>query len=79
MQALTPHVYWAQRHGDIYMRVEISDAQVRKTCFGGQLYHNRQCIFIFFFLFAFIAFNMYAHPGGRLQNLKLDGVRLIFF
>lgn len=29
MQALTPHVYWAQRHGDIYLRVEISDAQVK--------------------------------------------------
>uniref|UniRef100_A0A671SE32 Very-long-chain (3R)-3-hydroxyacyl-CoA dehydratase n=1 Tax=Sinocyclocheilus anshuiensis TaxID=1608454 RepID=A0A671SE32_9TELE len=27
MQALTPHVYWAQRHGEIYLRVEISDAQ----------------------------------------------------
>uniref|UniRef100_A0A673M260 Very-long-chain (3R)-3-hydroxyacyl-CoA dehydratase n=1 Tax=Sinocyclocheilus rhinocerous TaxID=307959 RepID=A0A673M260_9TELE len=34
MQALTPHVYWAQRHGEIYLRVEISDAQVRKTCSG---------------------------------------------
>lgn len=29
MQALTPHVYWAQRHGEIYLRVEISDAKVR--------------------------------------------------
>ncbi|KTG42558.1 hypothetical protein cypCar_00013819 [Cyprinus carpio] len=27
MQTLTPHVYWAQRHGEIYLRVEISDAQ----------------------------------------------------
>ncbi|XP_043120098.1 very-long-chain (3R)-3-hydroxyacyl-CoA dehydratase [Puntigrus tetrazona] len=27
MRALTPHVYWAQRHGEIYLRVEISDAQ----------------------------------------------------
>lgn len=27
MQALTPHVYWAQRHGEIYLRVDISDAQ----------------------------------------------------
>uniref|UniRef100_A0A8C1X4L6 Very-long-chain (3R)-3-hydroxyacyl-CoA dehydratase n=2 Tax=Cyprinus carpio TaxID=7962 RepID=A0A8C1X4L6_CYPCA len=27
MQALRPHVYWAQRHGEIYLRVEISDAQ----------------------------------------------------
>ncbi|XP_051580230.1 very-long-chain (3R)-3-hydroxyacyl-CoA dehydratase isoform X2 [Myxocyprinus asiaticus] len=27
MQALTPHVNWAQRHGEIYLRVEISDAQ----------------------------------------------------
>nr|CAQ13580.1 novel protein (zgc:63632) [Danio rerio] len=27
MSALTPHVYWAQRHGEIYLRVEISDAQ----------------------------------------------------
>uniref|UniRef100_A0A4W5PQW9 Very-long-chain (3R)-3-hydroxyacyl-CoA dehydratase n=1 Tax=Hucho hucho TaxID=62062 RepID=A0A4W5PQW9_9TELE len=28
MQTLTPHVYWAQRHGDIYLRVELSDAKV---------------------------------------------------
>ncbi|XP_030621776.1 very-long-chain (3R)-3-hydroxyacyl-CoA dehydratase [Chanos chanos] len=27
MQTLTPHVYWAQRHGEIYLRVELSDAQ----------------------------------------------------
>uniref|UniRef100_A0A8D3A5I0 Very-long-chain (3R)-3-hydroxyacyl-CoA dehydratase n=1 Tax=Scophthalmus maximus TaxID=52904 RepID=A0A8D3A5I0_SCOMX len=27
MQILTPHVYWAQRHGDIYLRVELSDAK----------------------------------------------------
>uniref|UniRef100_A0A8B9K2B3 Very-long-chain (3R)-3-hydroxyacyl-CoA dehydratase n=1 Tax=Astyanax mexicanus TaxID=7994 RepID=A0A8B9K2B3_ASTMX len=27
MQTLTPHVFWAQRHGDIYLRVEISDAK----------------------------------------------------
>ncbi|TKS70459.1 Very-long-chain (3R)-3-hydroxyacyl-CoA dehydratase [Collichthys lucidus] len=26
MQILTPHVYWAQRHGDIFLRVELSDA-----------------------------------------------------
>ncbi|KAE8297708.1 Very-long-chain (3R)-3-hydroxyacyl-CoA dehydratase [Larimichthys crocea] len=26
MQTLTPHVYWAQRHGDIFLRVELSDA-----------------------------------------------------
>uniref|UniRef100_A0A672YDM7 Very-long-chain (3R)-3-hydroxyacyl-CoA dehydratase n=1 Tax=Sphaeramia orbicularis TaxID=375764 RepID=A0A672YDM7_9TELE len=25
--ALTPHVYWAQRHDDIYLRVELTDAQ----------------------------------------------------
>uniref|UniRef100_A0A3Q2GC50 Very-long-chain (3R)-3-hydroxyacyl-CoA dehydratase n=1 Tax=Cyprinodon variegatus TaxID=28743 RepID=A0A3Q2GC50_CYPVA len=25
MQILTPHVYWAQRHGEIYLRVELSD------------------------------------------------------
>ncbi|KAM3870696.1 very-long-chain (3R)-3-hydroxyacyl-CoA dehydratase [Diretmus argenteus] len=24
---LTPHVYWAQRHGEIYLRVELIDAQ----------------------------------------------------
>uniref|UniRef100_A0A3Q2CGC7 Very-long-chain (3R)-3-hydroxyacyl-CoA dehydratase n=1 Tax=Cyprinodon variegatus TaxID=28743 RepID=A0A3Q2CGC7_CYPVA len=29
MQILTPHVYWAQRHGEIYLRVELSDAKVR--------------------------------------------------
>uniref|UniRef100_A0A3Q3WMX9 Very-long-chain (3R)-3-hydroxyacyl-CoA dehydratase n=1 Tax=Mola mola TaxID=94237 RepID=A0A3Q3WMX9_MOLML len=27
MQLLTPHVYWAQRHGEIYLRVELSDAK----------------------------------------------------
>lgn len=27
-QTLTPHVYWAQRHEDIYLRVELIDAQV---------------------------------------------------
>uniref|UniRef100_A0A665V1Q7 Very-long-chain (3R)-3-hydroxyacyl-CoA dehydratase n=1 Tax=Echeneis naucrates TaxID=173247 RepID=A0A665V1Q7_ECHNA len=26
MQILTPHVYWAQRHGEIYLRVDLSDA-----------------------------------------------------
>lgn len=31
MPTLTPHVYWAQRHGDIYLRVELSDA---KVCYG---------------------------------------------
>ncbi|MBN3306607.1 HACD3 dehydratase, partial [Amia calva] len=28
-QTLTPHVYWAQRHEDVYLRVELSDAQVQ--------------------------------------------------
>uniref|UniRef100_A0A668AN33 Very-long-chain (3R)-3-hydroxyacyl-CoA dehydratase n=1 Tax=Myripristis murdjan TaxID=586833 RepID=A0A668AN33_9TELE len=27
MQILTPHVYWAQRHREIYLRVELSDAK----------------------------------------------------
>uniref|UniRef100_A0A3P9HIE3 Very-long-chain (3R)-3-hydroxyacyl-CoA dehydratase n=1 Tax=Oryzias latipes TaxID=8090 RepID=A0A3P9HIE3_ORYLA len=27
MQILTPHVYWAQRHGEIFLRVELSDAK----------------------------------------------------
>ncbi|TNN53170.1 Very-long-chain (3R)-3-hydroxyacyl-CoA dehydratase [Liparis tanakae] len=27
MQILTPHVYWAQRHGEIYLRVDLSDAK----------------------------------------------------
>ncbi|KAG7252590.1 hypothetical protein CRUP_018105, partial [Coryphaenoides rupestris] len=27
MQSLTPHVYWAQRHGDVYLRVELCDAK----------------------------------------------------
>uniref|UniRef100_A0A3Q3MHA9 Very-long-chain (3R)-3-hydroxyacyl-CoA dehydratase n=1 Tax=Mastacembelus armatus TaxID=205130 RepID=A0A3Q3MHA9_9TELE len=31
MQILTPHVYWAQRHGEIYLRVELSDAKVRPS------------------------------------------------
>lgn len=25
---LTPLVYWAQRHGEVYLRVELTDAQV---------------------------------------------------
>uniref|UniRef100_A0A3Q3J9Y3 Very-long-chain (3R)-3-hydroxyacyl-CoA dehydratase n=1 Tax=Monopterus albus TaxID=43700 RepID=A0A3Q3J9Y3_MONAL len=28
---LTPHVYWAQRHGEIYLRVELSDAKVGQS------------------------------------------------
>lgn len=64
MQALTPHVYWAQRHGEIYLRVEISDAQVRKTCFGTIITGN--VVLSTFFLFAFIAYNMYGNPGSRL-------------
>uniref|UniRef100_A0A3P8WRL8 Very-long-chain (3R)-3-hydroxyacyl-CoA dehydratase n=1 Tax=Cynoglossus semilaevis TaxID=244447 RepID=A0A3P8WRL8_CYNSE len=31
MQILTPHVYWAQRHGEIYLRVELSDAKVGRS------------------------------------------------
>lgn len=27
MQTLTPHVYWAQRHSEIYLRVELCDAK----------------------------------------------------
>lgn len=27
-QVLTPHVYWAQRHRELYLRVELSDVQV---------------------------------------------------
>lgn len=30
--ALTPLVYWAQRHEEIYLRVELTDAQVSVTC-----------------------------------------------
>lgn len=30
---LTPHVYWAQRHEEIYLRVELTDAQVSLNCF----------------------------------------------
>lgn len=26
---LTPHVYWAQRHRELYLRVELSDVQVK--------------------------------------------------
>ncbi|KAJ7994566.1 hypothetical protein DPEC_G00250790 [Dallia pectoralis] len=32
MQTLTPHVYWAQRHGEIYLRVELSDAKNLDIC-----------------------------------------------
>ena len=28
-QVLTPHVYWAQRHHELYLRVELSDVQVK--------------------------------------------------
>lgn len=38
IMALTPLVYWAQRHEEIYLRVELTDAQVRVhlavTCHG---------------------------------------------
>uniref|UniRef100_A0A8C9V949 Very-long-chain (3R)-3-hydroxyacyl-CoA dehydratase n=1 Tax=Scleropages formosus TaxID=113540 RepID=A0A8C9V949_SCLFO len=34
MQTLTPHVYWAQRHSEIYLRVELSDVQVCSTIAG---------------------------------------------
>lgn len=41
MQTLTPHVYWAQRHGEIYLRVELSDAQV---CSQLMLYGLRESV-----------------------------------
>lgn len=31
MQILTPRVYWAQRHGEIYLRVELSDVKVGQS------------------------------------------------
>uniref|UniRef100_A0A3B3XC24 Very-long-chain (3R)-3-hydroxyacyl-CoA dehydratase n=1 Tax=Poecilia mexicana TaxID=48701 RepID=A0A3B3XC24_9TELE len=31
MQILTPQVFWAQRHGEIFLRVELSDASVRQS------------------------------------------------
>lgn len=33
--ALTPLVYWAQRHEDIYLRVELTDAQVSSETRSG--------------------------------------------
>lgn len=56
MQALTPHVYWAQRHGEIYLRVEISDAQVRKTCFGTIIIGN---VFLSSFFFSHLLHIIY--------------------
>uniref|UniRef100_A0A3Q3NED7 Very-long-chain (3R)-3-hydroxyacyl-CoA dehydratase n=1 Tax=Labrus bergylta TaxID=56723 RepID=A0A3Q3NED7_9LABR len=32
MQTLTPHVHWAQRHAELYLRVELSDAKVGTVC-----------------------------------------------
>lgn len=34
-QVLTPHVYWAQRHRELYLRVELSDVQVKAAAGGG--------------------------------------------
>lgn len=31
MAALTPQVFWAQRHTEIYLRVELSDATVGQS------------------------------------------------
>lgn len=31
MAALTPQVFWAQRHTEIYLRVELSDAKVGQS------------------------------------------------
>lgn len=31
---LTPHVYWAQRHRELYLRVELSDVQVKAVTRG---------------------------------------------
>ncbi|XP_034015269.1 very-long-chain (3R)-3-hydroxyacyl-CoA dehydratase-like isoform X2 [Thalassophryne amazonica] len=41
MQTLTPHVYWAQRHGDIYLRVELSDAKNLNINLQGNTLHFR--------------------------------------
>uniref|UniRef100_A0A3B4UYG4 Very-long-chain (3R)-3-hydroxyacyl-CoA dehydratase n=1 Tax=Seriola dumerili TaxID=41447 RepID=A0A3B4UYG4_SERDU len=38
MQILTPHVYWAQRHGEIYLRVELSDAKVGQSTTSSRLF-----------------------------------------
>lgn len=35
-QVLTPHVYWAQRHRELYLRVELSDVQVKTGAGGGR-------------------------------------------
>lgn len=35
-QVLTPHVYWAQRHRELYLRVELSDVQVKAGSGGGK-------------------------------------------
>lgn len=34
-QVLTPHVYWAQRHRELYLRVELSDVQVKAVTRAG--------------------------------------------
>uniref|UniRef100_A0A672ZVL8 Very-long-chain (3R)-3-hydroxyacyl-CoA dehydratase n=1 Tax=Sphaeramia orbicularis TaxID=375764 RepID=A0A672ZVL8_9TELE len=36
MAILTPHVYWAQRHGEIFLRVELSDAKVGRPAGASQ-------------------------------------------
>ncbi|KAK0135394.1 Very-long-chain (3R)-3-hydroxyacyl-CoA dehydratase [Merluccius polli] len=46
MQTLTPHVYWAQRHGDIYLRVELSDAKVsRLEVVGDGRTHQKKYVY----------------------------------
>lgn len=39
MQTLTPHVHWAQRHGHIYLRVELSDAKNLNLCLQENTLH----------------------------------------
>lgn len=44
MAALTPHVYWAQRYGEITLRVELSDAKVGQSTSNGLLsYWDLSC------------------------------------
>ncbi|KAG2470528.1 HACD3 dehydratase, partial [Polypterus senegalus] len=41
MQTLTPQVYWAQRHEDIYLRVELSDVKDTEVTLKENILHFR--------------------------------------
>lgn len=74
MAALTPQVFWAQRHTEIYLRVELSDAKVGQSPVNGLLtYLNLACPALLMCLM-FRNFILLMLWGGRLaSHLVLAG------